>query len=284
MKLRVPLRHAKDKVSQCAGAKPRISRWVGRGVLCFACLVTGACRTATESDREPLVVYAASSVADVLREIADRFESSRSVSIVITQGSSGSLCKRLELGAPCDVFLPADRAYLDRLQERDVILGATRRKLAGNELVIVRSGADATAWTDPNGLLDVALGRISVASPDHAPAGRYAREALKRAGLWDRLTARMVHADNVRFAARYVADGAVQVGIVYATDALAFAGKLSVVYRFGPEAHGEIVYEAAVCTGSTRRPDASAFVEFAASEAAGEIWRRHGFARDGQGL
>ena len=94
----------------------------------------------------------------------------------------------------------------------------------------------------------------------------------------------MIHADNVRLAARYVAYRGVQVGIVYATDAPAFADKLSVVYRFPPGAHTEIIYEAAVCARSTCRLDASAFLEFAASESAGKIWRRHGFARDGQGL
>lgn len=282
MKLDVLMHNAQDKVSPRAGVKPRIPHWSRHGLLCLACLATGGCGKATENDQAPMVVFAASSVADVLREVADQFETGQPVRIVITQGASGSLCKQLELGAPCDVYLPADRAYLDRLQDRNVVLGETRRTLAGNQLVVVRSGADVTAWTDPNRLLDAALGSIAVASPDHAPAGLYAMEALKRAGLWDRLAPRMIHADNVRMAARYVANRGVQVGIVYATDAPAFAGKLSVVYRFGPGAHTEIIYEAAVCRRSTRRSDASAFLKFAASESTGKIWRRHGFARDSQ--
>lgn len=270
----------KNKASPRVRVKSPIPRWATHSLLCLASIVTGGCGEATENGQDPIVVFAASSVADVLREIADQFEANQQMRVVIAQGASGSLCKQLELGAPCDVYLPADRAYLDRLQSRNVILGATRRRLAGNELVVVRSGADATAWTDPDRLLDVALGPISVASPDHAPAGRYAMEALKRAGLWDRLKPRMIHADNVRIAARYVASGAVKVGIVYATDAMAFTEKLSIVYRFAPGAHSEIIYEAAICTRSTRLKDASAFLEFAASESAGEIWSRHGFAQD----
>jgi len=280
MKPAMRLQTANVKARRRAGARPRILPWIMRGLTCFACLATGSCDKATQDNQELIVVFAASSVADVLREIADRFEAGRAARIAITQGASGSLCKQLELGAPCDIYLPADPAYLDRLQDRDIVLGATRRKLAGNELVVVRSGADAKTWTTPDGLLDVGLGPISMASPEHAPAGRFAMLALKNTGLWDRIASRVIYADNVRLAGRYVAVRGAQVGIVYATDALAFSGEMSVVYRFPHGAHAEIIYEAAACARSTRRSEASDFIEFAASESAGEIWRRHGFVRD----
>lgn len=270
-----------DKVSRPAILNARTAHWHWAGLLCLTILATRGCDKAAQSAPEPLVVFAASSVADVLRDIADQYETDHPVRIVITQGASGNLCKQLELGAPCDVYLPADRVYLDRLRDRDLILGPTRRMLAGNGLVIVRPGAAAPTWPDPSKLTAVAPGPISMASPEHAPAGRYATEVLKRAGLWDRLQPRLVYADNVRLAARYVAMGGAQAGIVYATDALAFAGKLSVVYLFPPGSHTPIVYEAAVCTRSTRRLDASAFIAFAASEQAGKIWSQHGFARSG---
>ena len=100
-----------------------------------------------------------------------------------------------------------------------------------------------------------------MASPDHAPAGRYAREALKRAGLWDRLTARMIHADNVRFAARYVAHGAVQVGIVYATDARV-ARSAIVAFTVPIAEQPRIRYVAARVARAPESALAGAFLEF----------------------
>jgi len=242
-------------------------------------LIAGSCEKAPATGPKPLVLFAASSVADVLRDVADRFEADTKTRVVITQGASGRLCKQLELGAPCDGYLPADPAYLDRLERRGLIVSATRERLATNQLVVVQAGRGSRPWPDPATLLDAALGPIAIASPEHAPAGRYATEALRRAGLWDRLEGRVLFADNVRMAARYVAEGGVQVGIVYATDAMAFSDKLTVVYRFAAGEHRRIVYDAAVCRRSTNQAAALAFLKFAASGSAEDIWRRHGFGR-----
>jgi len=242
-------------------------------------LVAGSCEKAPATGPNPLVLFAASSVADVLRDVADRFEADTKTRVVITQGASGRLCKQLELGAPCDGYVPADPAYLDRLQGRGLIVRATRKRLATNQLVVIQAGSGARPWPDPAKLLDAKLGLIAIASPQHAPAGRYATQALDRAGLWDRLQGRVLFADNVRMAARYVAEDGARVGIVYATDALAFSDKLTVVYRFSESSHTLIVYEGAVSRRSTNQAAAMAFLQFAASGSAETIWRRHGFGR-----
>ena len=126
-------------------------------------------------------------------------------------------------------------------------------------------------------MLDTSLGSIMIASPDHAPAGRYARQALSWLGIWESLEPRILLADNVRLAARYVAFGSVEIGIVYATDADAFGDRLSIVHRFSNRESGDIVYRGAVCAGSADPIAAAAFLAFLASPTAEPIWRRRGF-------
>ncbi|MCG8404965.1 MAG: molybdate ABC transporter substrate-binding protein [Phycisphaerales bacterium] len=243
--------------------------------LCFS---AGSCDRSTK-DTNRLTLFAASSVADVMTEIAARFETERKVPVVISQGSSGKLCRQLQLGADCDLFVPADVAYLDLLHQSEKVLDSSRTALAWNELVVVMAGFGHKVWTEAGRLRQGPLESLVIANPDHAPAGQYAVQALERAGLWQTLQPRTLYADNVRLAARYVADGGIQAGILYATDALAFQDRVSVVYRFSPSDHREILYEGAVCAGAANRERAQAFLRFASSTEVDEIWRNHGFVR-----
>lgn len=245
-------------------------------------LLSASCDRDTDAQPDHLTVFAASSVADVITELGKRFEARTGMPVVVSQGSSGGLCKQLQLGIDCDVYIPADASYLDKLYTSNVVIASSRRALAGNRLVVVMTGADQEMWAEPSGLLDASLGSIAIANPEHAPAGRYAVESLERNGLLKPLEPRIINASNARLAARYVADRGVNVGIVYATDALAFKAKMSVVYRFPHGDHREIRYEGAVCSRSSIRSAASAFLAFAGSEEAGVVWRQHGFVRCGR--
>ena len=72
--------------------------------------------------------------------------------------------------------------------------------------------------TYPPGL---ATGRLAMGHRDAVPAGIYARQWLEAAGLWDEVKDRLAETDNVRAALALVARGAVPLGIVYASDAVA---------------------------------------------------------------
>jgi len=100
---------------------------------------------------------------------------------------------------------------------------------------------------------------------------------LSDAGVWKALKDRLIFADDVRMASRYVAQGAIRYGIVYATDAKAFKGKLSIVYKIPAAAHSPIVYEGATGGRGASEDIARSFLEFARSTDAAEIWRKHGF-------
>jgi len=257
---------------------PRIVRWAA--LIAVAAVWTTGCDSKRERARRPLVLFAASSVADVARDIADRFEAKAHVTVTISQGSSGKLCGQIQHGAPCDVFIPADIAYLGRLERSNLLAGDSRVALGRNEIVVVVPEAGVPSWSEASRLLDESVGRIVLANPEHAPAGMYAVAALKHLGLWDRLESRVVYADNVRLAARYVASYGVRVGIVYATDAAALADSLSIVHRFGAGEHDPIVYEGAVCEASAQPRLAAEFLAFARSSESADLWRTHGFATE----
>ncbi len=241
---------------------------------------TASCDRSSDAAARRLTLYAASSVADVARDIADRFEAKAHVTVTISQGSSGKLCGQIQHGAPCDVFIPADIAYLDRLDRANLLTEGSRTSLGRNEIVVVVADADWPPWSDAGRFLDESFGRIVLANPEHAPAGRYAVAALKHLGLWQQIETRVVYADNVRLAARYIASYGAGVGIVYATDAAALADRLSVVHRFGDGEHDPIIYQGAVCDASSQPGLATEFLAFASSSDAADRWRAHGFTAE----
>src|SRR5690606_8969568 len=115
----------------------------------------------------------------------------------------------------------------DYLDERGLVVAATRRDLLGNALVLIAPATtlppiELSTHTDLAALLG-ADGRLALAEPGSVPAGRYAKAALTSLGLWDAVQQRIIAADNVRSALRFVARREAPLGIVYRTDALSEA-------------------------------------------------------------
>jgi len=117
-------------------------------------------------------------------------------------------------------------------------------------------------------------GRLALADPATVPAGRYAKAALERLGVWKDVAGRIIAADNVRTALNFVALGEAPLGIVYATDVRGNA-KVRTLAAFSEGLHEPVTYPAAVTArGGSQAQD---FVRFLRSEAARAIFMAHGF-------
>ena len=230
-----------------------------------------------------LVVFAAASLSDVLRAMAAELPGWRQVRFSFA--ASSTLARQIEQGAPAHVFISADEAWMDHLAARGHVDTGSRRLLAGNRLVVVRSVADAAvaATTETTSALREALragagprapDRVATGDPAHVPVGRYAQAALTHLGLWADVALRLVRADNVRSALAFVERGEAAAGIVYATDARVTA-QVRVVARFPRGSHPPIRYPAALVRGAP--PAARAFLDALASPQAQPLWQAAGF-------
>lgn len=152
---------------------------------------------------------------------------------------SSTLAQQIIAGAPADLFLSASEDWANEVTARG--LAAERCDLLRNTLVIVTPAASETELASPADLLRPAFERIAVADTESVPAGRYARNALQAAGLWEQVRPRLVQGANVRQALVFVERGEAQAGLVYATDA-AISRHVRVAYAFDARATGPIVY------------------------------------------
>jgi len=224
-----------------------------------------------------LLVFAAASLTDALQQIDGAFSAQTGIAVEASFAASSVLAKQIEAGAPAQVFLSADREWMDYLEQRGRLQGGSRRDLLGNELVLIAPADSALQLKiAPHFALLAALGdgRLATGDPDSVPAGLYARAALTRLGVWPQVADRLVRAENVRAALMYVARGEAPLGIVYQTDARA-EGRVRVIDVFPTDSHPPIAYPLALTAGAGA--DAARYAAFLTSAAARDVFVGRGF-------
>ena len=222
-----------------------------------------------------ITVSAAASLNNVFGEMKTAFEKENRGLVVQTNfAASNPLLKQIVEGAPVDVFASADEATMDKAADAKVVDTKTRKTFTKNDLVlIVPKGAKK-----PASLNELAkLGKIAVGNPDFVPAGRYTREALTVAKLWDSLQAKYILGTNVRQVLDYVSRGEVDAGFVYGTDAKQQAGKVDVALVC--TGHTPVTYPIAVATTGKNAKDGQKFVDFVLSKQGQTILAKYGFVK-----
>jgi len=160
-----------------------------------------------------LTIAAAADLRFALEALRPAIEAHCDTVITTTYGSSGQLARQLTAGAPFDLFLSADTTYVEEVLRAGRAAPASAAVYGRGRLaVITRAGVPLPATFAELG--DGAFGTISIANPAHAPYGRAAREALRSAGILDRVEGRLVQGENVRQAVEYVDNGSADAGIV----------------------------------------------------------------------
>ncbi len=226
-----------------------------------------------------LTVSGAASLTAAFGEIKTAFEKANPGTTVTTNfAASGALLAQMEAGAPVDVFASADQATMDRAQEKKLIDTATRKDFAANALVLARPKANPNPTvTSVESLADAAVKRVALGNPDVVPVGRYTREVLTKAGLWDTLAAKMIYGENVKQVLDYVSRGEVDAGFVFATDARIAADKVDVVAE--PKTATPVTYPLAVLAASANKAEAKKFADFVTGPAGMEILAKYGFKK-----
>lgn len=221
-------------------------------------------------------VYAAASLTNAIGEISTAWEQTGHPKPTLVFAASSALAKQVENGAPADLFVSADRKWMDYLAQRKKIDPASRVDLLGNELVlIVPKGRTIPVTLDKRfDLAGAFKGKVCTGEPDVVPVGTYAKQALTSYGWWTALAPRVVGTDDVRTAQAFVERGECPLGIVYATDA-AISNKVDIVGRFPAGTHDPIVYPFAVVAGAGFQ--AGPYLEYLRSDAAQRIFKKYGF-------
>ncbi|MBM3450587.1 MAG: molybdate ABC transporter substrate-binding protein [Armatimonadetes bacterium] len=162
-----------------------------------------------------VTVAAASDLRFAFDLLLPRFERATGTRTVVTYGSSGILATQIAQGAPFDVFFSADEEYVQQLAAQGRVLPGSSTLYAMGRLVVWTRAA--TKFDVSRGLSVVAsqpVRFVAIANPAHAPYGRAAVEALRRAGLFEHVQERLVYGENVSQAFQLARTGNADIGIL----------------------------------------------------------------------
>jgi molybdate transport system substrate-binding protein len=260
-------RREQDEKGRRGRRRARKARRFRAGALACALLAGAACEEAPR-----VQVAAAVSLRDALREMG---ETPPDAEPRFHFAASGVLMSQALEGAPFDLVVLAGGEEMDRLAAAGRIEPGSRAVIATNRLVLA-----VPAWRKrAASLADLArpaFARIAIGSPATVPAGRYAAQALRAAGLWRELEGRLVFAGHARQVVQYLERGEVDAGIVYRSDVEGAAG-IEVCAEVDAALHEPIRYEAAILRDAADPAGARRFLERLRGERGAVALRRHGF-------
>ena len=243
-------------------------------VVLLAILLTGsfACSQSVK-------VAAAADLKFALVELAAQFEKERGAKLDVTYGSSGNFLTQIQNGAPFDLFFSADSEYPKKLEAAGLAEPGTFREYAVGHIVIWTpsdSGINAAkdGWKC---LLDQSVKKIPIANPEHAPYGRAAVAAMKKAGIYEQVKDKLVFGENISQAAEFVQSGNAQVGIVALSLAISPAMKHGNRWEIPADTYPPIKQAVVLLKASKNKDAARRFLEFVSGSQGREILRRFGF-------
>ena len=248
------------------------------------CGTPAASASTAETAGQPveLVVFAAASLTETLTEIADTYEAAHpGVTLTFNFDSSGTLKTQVEEGAACDVFLSAAEKQLDQLEDLGLVNAATRRDLLENRVTLcVPEGNPASIQGFDDLAARLAAGDILLAMGNSdVPVGQYTQKIFAHYGLDEGALASagvLTYGTNVKEVTAQVAQGSVDCGIVYATDA--YSAGLTVVDTATADLCGQVLYPGAVLSGSAHPAEAAAFLDYLSTPEAMKIFASVGFS------
>ena len=247
--------------------------------------------TETEATEAPveLIVFAAASMTETLTELGNAYMADHpNVTIVFNFDSSGTLKTQIEEGADCDIFISAGQKQMNQLDITadpevntdglDFVLEGSRFNILENKVALAvpqDNPANIQSYEDLKAGLEAGTVLLAMGNSD-VPVGQYTQKILAYFGLAEEeLTDCLTYGSNVKEVTTQVAEGAVDCGIIYQTDA--FSAELTVVDTATAEMCGQVIYPAAILNVSKNVEAAEDFLAFLTSEAADAVFAGVGF-------
>lgn len=249
---------------------------LARYAMVFALLLMTAGCEPPAPELPKVRVAAASDLQQAMPILAAAFRQDHEIEVVPTFGASGQLAEQIRQGAPFEVFLSANRDFVDRLAKEGIIQPDSVKPYARGELVLAVNKLWGIKVESLQDLKKPEVHKIAIANPETAPYGMAAKQALERAKLWDVLKPKLVPAESVRQALQFVQSGNAEVAFV----GRSIADVPEVVMAPLPlDSCDPIIQFLGVVAKSDHPDEARKFAEFVLSDVGQGILRDLGFRR-----
>lgn len=248
--------------------------------------------TADTAENVEVVVFAAASMTETLTEISEMYkEVAPNVTLTFNFDSSGTLKTQIQEGAACDLFISAGQTQMNQLdinadpevntEGLDFVDEDSRVDILENRVTLcvtpdneagLESFDDMAAALQDGSIL-MAMGNSDV------PVGQYTQRILEYYGLnEEELAASGVisYGNNVKEVATQIAEGSVDCGVIYCTDA--YSEGLNIVDYATADMCGQVIYPAAVLKTAAHPEEAQAFLDYLQTDECMAVFEEVGFS------
>lgn len=239
-------------------------------------LVITSCNFFDKEEKTELTISVAASVNTSIEEIVKEYKKvSPKTEIKINSGGSGTLEQQITGGAVVDLVLFASKINMDHLEEKGFLADGTRKDILKNELVLIGNNVIKGKINQVSDLkrhtIKIALGELST-----VPAGKYAKQAFEKLGLWTEIEKKIIYQKDVTAVSTIVDMGEIEVGVVYRSDVLLLKNSF-IIETFPEDTHDPIVYPVAILKNSEYQVEAMDFMRYLESDRAKAIFKKNGF-------
>lgn len=228
--------------------------------------------------KDSILVFATADLREVLPELAEDFKKQQGIQVSFNFAGSRNLRAQLDRRLPADLLIVPDRAVIEQLLTQGVLDSRASVQLLENRLVVATS---ENLEEEINSLFDLkfeAGDYFALADSTTDAAGFYAEQALKKAGIYEKLKPRMIPALDVRAAMALLERGETKYAIIYSTDVKA-AQHLKNCYQIPSRLYDRIIYTAAMIKKGKHDQAALKFLAYLQSEHSRIVFERYGFYR-----
>ncbi len=220
-----------------------------------------------------VTILAAVSLQEVINELAENFSRQNpDIRILKNYGASGALAKQIWSGARADIFISANLEWTNYLQSNKLTSEACLTILAYDTLVVIGTTDKRISSMRDLGKLE----KIAIGNPKSVPAGEYAVEALKKAGVEEHLKKKLVMARDVRECLVFAERGEVDAAFVYKSDALQVK-QARVLFAVPEDLYPRVTYSMRLTPRGAKHKDAEAFYRFLQGQYAKAVLGKYGF-------
>jgi molybdate transport system substrate-binding protein len=217
-------------------------------------LVLAGCGDDDDDSRPRLVVSAAASMTEALRECSPGFPDA---TVRLSFAGSDELAAQIRQGVEPDVFAAANTRLPDELNDEGLLSEPV--EFATNELVLA-----VPRDSRITGLRDLTAGGVKIAiGSESVPIGSYTRETLAKLPA---ARARAILANvrsnepDVKGIVGKLTQGAVDAGFVYVTDVHATGSELKAI-ELPPAVEPQVTYAAGAVRGAKQPGQARAYID-----------------------
>ena len=257
-----------------------------------------ACGTKKQTEKQEetqsaveLTVFAAASMQETLTKIIDMYKTvAPNVTVTPTFDSSGTLLKQIAAGADCDLFISAAQKQMNALDGSlkgdtdknpdglDLLAQGTRVNLLENKVALVAPEGNPAGIESFSDLASDKVKLLAMGNSD-VPVGSYTLEILKYLNLDIaalEAAGKVTYGSNVKEVTTQVSQGAVDCGVIYATDA--FSANLTVVDTATTDMCKQVIYPAAILNTTQNQAAAQAFLDYLQTPDCTAVFKAVGFS------